>query len=46
VPLVCDLLKKLFKRQFGSDLLAEVSILAAIALREYLVATIASVFTS
>ena len=30
----------MFKGQFGSDLLAGVSILTAIALREYLVATI------
>ena len=40
VPMVWELLKKLFKREFGSDLLAGVSILKAIALREYLVATI------
>ncbi len=40
VPMVWELLKKLFKGQFGSDLLAGVSILTAIALREYLVATI------
>ncbi len=40
VPMVWELLKKLFKREFGSDLLAGVSILTAIALREYLVATI------
>jgi heavy metal translocating P-type ATPase len=40
VPLVWVLLKKLFRREFGSDLLAGVSILTAIALREYLVATI------
>jgi cation transport ATPase len=40
VPMVWELLKKLFKREFGSDLLAAVSILTAIALREYLVATI------
>jgi len=39
-PLVWELLKKLFKRQFGSDLLAGISILTAIALREYLVAAI------
>jgi P-type E1-E2 ATPase len=38
--MVWELLKKLFKREFGSDLLAGVSILKAIALREYLVATI------
>src|SRR5208283_3818640 len=40
IPLVWVLLKKLFRREFGSDLLAGVSILTAIALREYLVATI------
>jgi heavy metal translocating P-type ATPase len=40
VPMVWELLKKLFKREFGSDLLAGISILTAIALREYLVATI------
>ena len=40
VPLVWVLLKKLLRREFGSDLLAGVSILTAIALREYLVATI------
>jgi len=40
IPLVWELLKKLYRREFGSDLLAGVSILTAIALREYLVATI------
>lgn len=40
VPMVWELLKKLFKREFGSDLRAGVSMLTAIALREYLVATI------
>jgi heavy metal translocating P-type ATPase len=40
VPMVWVLLKKLWKREFGSDLLAGVSILTAILLREYLVATI------
>ena len=40
VPLVWELLKKLLKREFGSDLLAGISILTAIALREYLVAAI------
>src|SRR5499427_5460286 len=39
-PLVWELLKKLLKRQFGSDLLAGISILTAVALREYLVASI------
>src|SRR6201993_2638236 len=40
VPMVWQLLKKLVKRQFGSDLLAGVSIITAILLREYLVAAI------
>ncbi len=40
IPLVWELLKKLVRREFGSDLLAGVSILTAIALGEYLVATI------
>jgi heavy metal translocating P-type ATPase len=40
VPLVWELLKKLVKRQFGSDLLAGVSIITAILLSEYLVAAI------
>jgi len=39
-PLVWELLRKLLKRQFGSDLLAGISILTAVALREYLVAAI------
>jgi heavy metal translocating P-type ATPase len=40
VPMVWDLLKKLTKRQFGSDLLAGVSTITAILLSEYLVAVI------
>ncbi len=40
VPLVFDLSRKLVKREFGSDLLAGVSILTAVLLGEYLVATI------
>jgi heavy metal translocating P-type ATPase len=39
-PLVFDLLKKLIKREFGSDLLAGVSILTAVTLGQYLVAAI------
>lgn len=39
-PLVFDLAKKLVKLEFGSDLLAGVSILAAVALRQFLVAAI------
>ena len=40
IPMVWQLLKKLAKRQFGSDLLAGVSIITAILLGEYLVAAI------
>ncbi len=40
VPLVWELLKKLLKREFGSDLLAGVSIVTALLLHEYLVAAI------
>jgi cation transport ATPase len=36
VPLVWGLLKKLVKREFGSDLLAGVSIVTAVVLSEYL----------
>jgi heavy metal translocating P-type ATPase len=39
-PLVFDLVKKLIKREFGSDLLAGVSILTAVALGQFLVAAI------
>jgi heavy metal translocating P-type ATPase len=39
-PLIFDLAKKLIKREFGSDLLAGVSILSAVALGQYLVAAI------
>jgi len=39
-PLVFDLAKKLVKREFGSDLLAGVSILSAVWLGQYLVAAI------
>ncbi len=35
-PLVFDLLAKLFRRQFGSDLLAGISIVTAVLLHEYL----------
>ena len=35
-PLVWNLLKKVFKRQFGSDLLAGISIIASVLLGEYL----------
>jgi heavy metal translocating P-type ATPase len=40
IPLVFELAKKLWKKEFGSDLLAGISILVAVALRQYLVATI------
>jgi heavy metal translocating P-type ATPase len=40
IPLVFDLAKKLLKREFGSDLLAGVSILTAVALGQYLVGAI------
>ena len=40
IPMLWQLLKKLAKRQFGSDLLAGVSIITAILLHEYLVAAI------
>jgi cation transport ATPase len=39
-PLIFDLTKKLVKREFGSDLLAGVSILSAVGLGQYLVAAI------
>ena len=39
-PLVFDLAKKLIKREFGSDLLAGISILTAVVLGQYLVAAI------
>jgi cation transport ATPase len=39
-PLVFDLARKLVKREFGSDLLAGVSILTAVMLGQYLVAAI------
>ena len=40
IPLLWELGQKLWKREFGSDLLAGVSIITAIFLREYLVAAI------
>jgi heavy metal translocating P-type ATPase len=40
VPMVWELCKKAIKREFGSDLLAGVSIVTAIALGEFLVAAI------
>ena len=40
VPLIWELLEKLWKRDFGSDLLAGISIITAMLLHEYLVAAI------
>ncbi|KAA5539480.1 heavy metal translocating P-type ATPase [Roseiconus nitratireducens] len=40
VPLVGQLLVKLFRREFGSDLLAGISIVAAVVLHEYLAGTL------
>lgn len=39
-PLVIELLGKLFKREFGSDLLAGISIVTAVLLGEYLAGTL------
>jgi len=40
IPLVYELLEKLLRREFGSDLLAGVSIITAVLLGEYLVGSI------
>jgi len=40
IPLLYDLLKKLAQRQFGSDLLAGISIVSAVLLSEYLAGAI------
>ncbi len=40
IPLVWDLLLKLFKREFGSDLLAGISIVTSVLLGEYLAGTL------
>ena len=40
IPLLYDLLKKLLRRQFGSDLLAGISIVSAILLGQYLAGAI------
>lgn len=40
IPLVYDLLKKIFKGEFGSDLLAGISIVTAVLLGEYLAGSI------
>ena len=40
IPLLYDLLKKLIKRDLGSDLLAGISIVTAVLLKEYLAGTI------
>ncbi|MCE2791540.1 MAG: heavy metal translocating P-type ATPase, partial [Blastopirellula sp.] len=39
-PLVWDLLQKLLRRQFGSDLLAGISIVTSVVLGEYLAGTL------
>ena len=40
LPLLYDLLRKLFKREFGSDLLGGISIITSILLGEYLAGSI------
>ncbi len=40
VPLLLDLVRQLVKREFGSDLLAGISIVTSVALSEYLAGTI------
>lgn len=40
VPLVWDLLRKVWRREFGSDLLAGISIVTAVILGEYLAGTL------
>ena len=40
VPLLYDLLRKLLKREFGSDLLGGISIITSVLLREYLAGSI------
>ena len=40
LPLVADLIKKLFRKEFGSDLLAGISIVTSIAQHEYLAGTL------
>jgi len=40
IPLVYELLKKLFRREFGSDLLAGISIITSVLLGEYLAGSI------
>ncbi len=40
IPLVCDLLGKLLKREFGSDLLGGVSIITSVLLGQYLAGSI------
>ena len=40
LPLLHDLLRKLLKREFGSDLLGGISIVASVLLREYLAGSI------
>src|ERR1700719_4317660 len=40
VPPLCDLLKKMLRREFGSDLLAGISIVSAVLLGQYLAGAI------
>jgi len=40
IPLICELLVKLWKREFGSDLLAGISIVSSLLLGEYLAGAI------
>ncbi len=40
VPLLCDLLRKLLKQEFGSDLLGGISIITSVLLGEYLAGSI------
>jgi heavy metal translocating P-type ATPase len=40
IPLVFDLLRKLVRREFGSDLIAGVSVVSAVLMHEYLVASV------
>ena len=40
IPLIYELLKKLLRRQFGSDLLALISIITSVILGEYLAGSI------
>ena len=45
IPLVYELLRKLLKREFGSDLLGGISIVTSVLLGEYLAGSIIAVHT-